>query len=528
MSSTIEHGAGLYSWFQDTARRYPDLIALEADSVQLTYAELDDAAARVAARIARAVDGEPAAVGLCAARTVAAYAGYLAALRLGVQVVPLNPATPALRNGVICRAAGVDVVVVDDAAADAGAALLSQTPATAVRLAGARWWEEDAPTGSIPEPRPSRPGDVAYILFTSGSTGRPKGVPIRHRQLADYVPYCADRYAVGPNSRLSQTFDLTFDPSVFDMWVTWYGGGTLVVPRTDELLTPVRFVTEHRISHWFSVPSVISLARRLRGLSPGSMPDLRWSLFAGEQLSLDQAREWALAAPGSVIENLYGPTELTITCLGYRLPEDTAHWPCTVNGTVPIGRPNPYLEAMLLTTDGDDDDDEGELCVRGSQRFEGYLDAEDNRDRFVREHETTSPIAPPADTDWYRTGDRVRWEDGELVHLGRTDQQVKLRGQRVELGEIEHVLRQHPAVHDAVVLASTSDTGDPVLHAMYTGEPVPEPDLAGHCARQLPGYMVPRRLTYLPEFPLNANGKTDRSQLREQHAAGPSRPVLAM
>jgi amino acid adenylation domain-containing protein len=521
VSSTVEQRAGLDSWFRGTARRHPDLVALEVDGAELTYAELHEAAAGVSARIVRAVDGEPAAVGLCASRTVGAYAGYLAAVRLGVPVVPLSPTAPAARNGVICRAAGVDVVVVDDGAAEAGAALLPETAATAVRLAGERWWEEDAPAGGVPEPRRGRPADIAYILFTSGSTGRPKGVPIRYRQLADYVPYCADRYAVGPESRLSQTFDLTFDPSVFDLWVTWYGGGTLVVPRADELLTPARFVSEHRVSHWFSVPSLISLARRLRGLAPGSMPDLRWSLFAGEQLSLEQAREWALAAPASVIENLYGPTELTITCLGYRLPEDVAQWPSTHNGTVPIGRPNPHLEAMLLTTDGDDEG-EGELCVRGSQRFEGYLDPEDNRDRFVREHEATSPIAPPAEPDWYRTGDRVRWQDGELVHVGRTDQQVKIRGQRVELGEIEYVLRQHPAVHDAVVLVSTDDKSGPILHAVYTGEPVPQPDLAGHCAQRLPGYMVPRGWTHLAELPLNANGKTDRSQLRELYAARPA------
>src|SRR5439155_26175421 len=132
----------------------------------------------------------------------------------------------------------------------------------------------------LPEPAlPDYAGnldDVAYLLFTSGSTGTPKGVPIRHRNVAGYVAHGVERYAVGPGCRLSQTFDLTFDPSVFDLFVSWGSGATLVVPAEAEVLTPARFVTGRRITHWYSVPSVVSLARRLRGLRPGAMPDLRW------------------------------------------------------------------------------------------------------------------------------------------------------------------------------------------------------------------------------------------------------------
>lgn len=513
---------GLYSWFRRSAASHPDLTALEVGGTRLSYAALDRLVIRLAARIRHAGSAEPRMLGLCASRTVAAYAGYLAALRAGAAVVPLNPAAPATRNAAICQAAGVDVLLADDSGAGDAAALLAGTSATVLRLAGARWWEDDQPAG--PEWEPEReepdPAELAYVLFTSGSTGRPKGVPIQHRQLLDYVPYCAQRYAVGPGSRLSQTFDLTFDPSVFDMCLAWYGGATLVVPQPEELLTPARFVQDNQLTHWFSVPSVISLAARLRGLPPGSMPQLRWSLFAGEQLTLDQARRWAAAAPDSVLENVYGPTELTITCLGYRLPADPGRWPSTSNGTVPIGRPYPHLEAMLLTEDGAAGGEgtvrEGELCVRGSQRFQGYLDREDNRDRFVRAggQQAASATDPPAEPDWYRTGDLVGWQDGELVHLGRADDQVKISGHRIELGEIESALRQHPAVHEAVVVTTEGGSAGPVLHALYTGQPVTWRALVSHAQQRLPLYMVPAQGHQLTEFPLNTNGKIDRVRLR--------------
>jgi amino acid adenylation domain-containing protein len=379
-----------------------------------------------------------------------------------------------------------------------------------LRSAGRRPWYDALPPRSQHAAAADRDA-VAYTLFTSGSTGTPKGVPIRHRNLARYLAYAIDRYEVGPGSRLSQTFELTFDPSVFDMFVAWCSGATLVVARPDDLMTPVRFVNDNEITHWFCVPSVASLAMRLRALRPGCMPDLRWSLFCGEQLTLGQARAWAQAAPASVLENLYGPTELTVTCTGYRLPRDREQWPRTSNDTVPIGAVYAHLDGVLLDGDGLEAV-EGELCVRGPQRFDGYLDAAQDEGRFVR-HEgqrTSAPAGPPAPDDWYRTGDRVRLEDGALVHLGRLDDQVKLHGYRVELGEIEAVLRAHGAVHDVVVLALGKG---PQLHAVYTGDGVDERELAELVRGRLPAYMSPRRYVRVDRLPLNANGKIDRRAL---------------
>ncbi|MFI6499683.1 AMP-binding protein [Nonomuraea typhae] len=450
----------LYQWFADSAARHGDAVALEAAGDRLTYAELDELAGRIAA----AVRDPGPRIGLRADRTVLAYASYLAIQRLGRTVVPLNPAAPRARNETIAASAGLGEVLAAPAPADGTAR------------------------------GPQDPGGLAYILFTSGSTGVPKGVPLRHSSVDAYLSYVIPRYELGPGCRVSQTFDLTFDLSVFDMFATWGSGATLVVPLKYDLLKPVSFVTRHELTHWFSVPSVVSVAARTRRLPADSMPSLRWSLFCGEPLTLQQADAWRAAAPVSVLENLYGPTELTISCTQYRLPARRADWPETANGTVPIGLPYPHVEHTIA---------DGELCLKGVQRFPGYLDPADDEGRFAGE--------------WYRTGDRVAWENGLMVHHGRLDQQVKISGHRVELGEIEAALRGQPGVSEAVVLALPGADGELVLEAACTGTDLEPVVLLKGVGETLPRYMVPRAVTVLSELPLNGNGKVDRRALRDMH-----------
>ncbi|WDV33068.1 AMP-binding protein [Streptomyces sp. AD16] len=157
-----------------------------------------------------------------------------------------------------------------------------------------------------------------------------------------------DRYELGHDCRMAQAADLTFDASVFEILAAWTAGATLVAAAGRSWRAPVRFLAEHGITHLDTVPSVIGIARRMRTLTPGALPDLRWSMFSGEQLTYDAASAWRAAAPGSVVENNYGPTELAGVCVSYRLPDDPALWPETGNGTVPIGTVYPHLEAIVL------------------------------------------------------------------------------------------------------------------------------------------------------------------------------------
>jgi amino acid adenylation domain-containing protein len=495
---------------EQTVIVHPNRQACELADRSLTYRQLWASAGRLAAHL-QAV-AKPHRVGVCATGTVAAYIGYLAALRVGATVVPLHPAFPRDRLLTIVDAANVDIVVGDPA-------ILAQL-GTAFREAEVPVVEDfDYLTDSEDAVvrRPQSFADFAYILFTSGSTGRPKGVPILHENLVTYLDHVIPRYSVGPGSRLSQTFDLTFDPSVFDIFAAWCTGATLVVPRPGEILMPAKYVTERRISHWFSVPSVISKAMRLGTLPPNSMPGLEYGTFIGEQLTLEQAAAWAAAAPNAVLENVYGPTELTVACTEYRLPTDIKTWPQSANGTIPIGAAYPGIE-LLIVDDLGRPAEEGELCARGAQRFPGYLAPEDNPGRFLsfdgdRPARVIADAVTPDPSLWYRTGDRVRRESGVLFHLGRLDQQVKHRGYRIELGEIEGRFREHPAVRDAVALTAVDKFRHPVLVAFYTGRKISEAELKEHLGRTLPTYMMPDDYRHRDSMPTNINGKIDRLAL---------------
>ncbi|QHC24012.1 AMP-binding protein [Streptomyces sp. GS7] len=499
----------LYDWFAASAARHGTQPALEVGEIALTYHELAAAVDALAARLHRhlGTGAPPRRVGLLAARTAVAYAGYLAIQRLGATAVPLGPAFPPERNAAIAAAAGLDAVLADS------------TPAPTARLGAPTLTLTDTELLALaPQPLPAvdpvRPHGLAYILFTSGSTGVPKGVPIQHRNIRAYLAHVVPRHAAGPGDRFSQTFELTFDPSVHDMFTAWGSGATLVVPSRGELLSPVRFINRRAITHWNSVPSAISLAHRLRALRPAALPTLRSSMFCGEPLTLPQADAWRQAAPHSTVENAYGPTELTVTCVTYRLPADRTAWPEPANGTVPIGAPHPDLEVLVH---------QGELCVRGTQRFPGYLDPTDDAGRFLAPDTSPyDPATPLTDAHWYRTGDRVGPAAGgppgepPLVHLGRDDQQVQVHGYRVELGEVAAALRALPGVLDAAVLPRATPAGTELTAAYTTGvAPAAEDDLRTALRARLPAYMVPATLTALDALPLNANGKLDRAALAD-------------
>ena len=506
MSDTLD------AWFRRSAAAHPNDCAIEVDGNQVSYHGLDLLVRQAAEQILTARQGvPPRRVGLLANRDLSTYIGYLAALRLGSTVVPLNPLFPDERNGAIVRAAGPEVVLTGAgqqvAFSDQPTLRVADTVLPEPALYGGPCGAADA-------------GDIAYILFTSGSTGRPKGVPISHRAVDAYLRHVIPRYELGPGCRLSHTFDLTFDPSVFDLFAAWGSGATLVVPSRQELLSPARFVNGRRITHWCSVPSIVSFAARLRGLGPAVMPDLRWSMFVGEALTETAAQAWQRAAPTSVIENIYGPTELTISCTEFRLPQDPANWPRTSNGTVPIGALYPSLECVLVGEDGRADPLEGELCVRGPQRFDGYHDPADDIGRFYTEDNGRftaydGSVALTA-LHWYRTGDLVSTTPDGLLHRGRLDTQLKLRGYRVELSEIEQCLRNLPGVMDAVVVPLTGSDGEVELRAMYTGLAQEEDAARDALSAVLPTYMVPRSLVLAAELPLNANGKIDRRAVAAQ------------
>jgi amino acid adenylation domain-containing protein len=499
----------MFEVFADAVSRFGNHTALEIDTARWTYQELDALTLRVANSLARTA--RPGGrVGIMASRDVASYASYLGVLRSGRTVVPLNPAYPEQRLQRIADLADLDVIV-GSAAVAAGGELFGRKVLSfeTTGMVSTEAQRNVAGEGY-------RSADVAYVLFTSGSTGLPKGVPVTHKNVRSFIDYNSQRYGITPGCRLSQTFELSFDLSVFDMFMSWACGATLVVPQKEDLYDPVEFVNRAAVTHWFSVPSMISYAAETDILLPGSMPDLRVSLFCGEPLTAEMCTRWQSAAPASIVGNLYGPTELTIACSGYHLKAGEGPG-STSNDTVPIGAVFPHLEHVLVD-DMRISETQGELCVRGPQRFPGYLAAADNDGRFLsRPGSTVQLLRPEAsevpDDAWYRTGDIVRREGGTLVHVGRIDEQVKIRGHRVELGEVAWALRQQREIEGcAIVRIDDAESADGML-AAYTGTYVPEQELVLKLRQALPAYMIPSWFLHLPAFPLNVNGKVDRAQI---------------
>ncbi|TXC93955.1 AMP-binding protein [Streptomyces sp. ISID311] len=499
-----------------------DAVRVGADSI--SYEQAHELALVWAGALLRAVRKPPGTVAVLAAKGIRAYVGILAALYAGATVVPLQPGFPPARTRRMMQAAGVSAVITDEAGwaqlpellapgpdgeqpFDLGGpdevlpVLAPGCPAGTYPGVGRIVAE---PAGALSEPRPVRPADAAYVLFTSGSTGRPKGVPISHGSAAHYFRLQDERYDFTPQDVFSQTFDLNFDCAMFDLFCAWGAGATaLWVPPGAYRELPA-FVAENRMTVWFATPSAIPLVRRLGGLAPGALPGLRWSFFAGEALTCQDAADWQAAAPHSTLENLYGPTELTITIAAHRWQPGRSAG-IAVNGVVPIGRVNDGHDHLLLGEDGQLTSCEGELCVTGSQLTSGYLDPDDNAGRFLEYGERT----------WYRTGDRVRriGADGELAYLGRLDSQVQIAGWRVELAEIDHALRGCEGVTDAVTVDVTTASGTE-LSVFYTGSVVPLSVFARQLQAVLPQGMTPRHFWRLDAFPLNSNRKTDRGVLR--------------
>jgi amino acid adenylation domain-containing protein len=481
----------------------PATPAVKVGTESMSYAQAHDRALLWAGALTR-TQTRPNAVGVLAAKGVTAYAGILAALYAGAAVVPLRPDFPVARTRQMLDAAGVSALVVDDQGAAVLAELLAGRPGVAVLAPGGNPLATISPDAghALARPRPVAAEDPAYFLFTSGSTGRPKGVVITHGNADHYFRLADVRYGFTPGDVFSQAFDLNFDCSLFDIFCAWGAGARLVAVPPQAYRDLPSFLAEHQVTVWFSTPGVIGLVSRAGGLNAAALPGLRWSLFAGEALQCRDAAQWQRAAPGAALENLYGPTELTITVTAHRWSDERSPWRA-INGVVPIGALQPGHAQLLLDERGHPVADEGELCITGPQLSRGYLDPADGAGRFI-------------DRDgrrWYRTGDRVRRiGGGELAYLGRLDSQVQVQGWRVELAEVEHALRDCSTVHDAVAVGVPAN-GRTELFVFYTGQPVPAIDLVRQLRQILPEGVVPRHYQNLGSFPLNSNRKIDRAGL---------------
>ena len=526
MSETDRKERFVWTAFLRSSEKFPDRPAVEVAGCELSYKQLGQRARRLAATIqANARPGEVPLTAVFAHRSQTAYAAVLGALMAGHGYVPLNRTFPIDRTRLMLEKSMCRTLVVDKESESQLSELLRGLATPMVILCADR---VDATETSARLPahrvvganefvdanrwRPPKVSQnaIAYLLFTSGSTGQPKGVMVSHANVLHYADYVTKRYGFTSNDRVSQTFDLTFDLSAHDMFVAWQSGACVCCPSQKQLIKPGAFLNDSRLTVWFSVPSTAVFMRRLGELKPGLYPHLRLSLFCGEALPVDVVRDWSLAVPNSIIENIYGPTELTIGCTAYRWNNQTSLDECE-HGIVPIGEPFEDMEAMIVDEELREvpAGGEGELIMTGPQLSHGYwCDEEKTRCVFVS-------VAGRNGT-YYRTGDRVRRSapDRPLVYLGRLDNQIKVLGHRVELGEVEAVVRSISGVDAVVALGWPGGGNADRIELFLEADRFDTQPLMNQLKTKLPSYMVPRQIRILPRFPLNPNGKYDRGALQ--------------
>jgi amino acid adenylation domain-containing protein len=466
-----------------------------------TYGEFVGAVGAVQALLDREAASE-ANIGIQAHDDLHTYAAVFACWFSGKTIVPLGTTHPPERNARIAERAGLQVVL--SSRNDEGSRLMCER-------AGARRFL----TGDFAHPPcPLRRGEasggaVLYILFTSGSTGIPKGVPITHRALEGFLD-AFDRlgFDLGPDDRVLQMFDLTFDLSLMSYVVPLTLGACVytVPPDSIKYTYASRLLDEQRLTCALMVPSI--LARLRPFFAELSLPDLRVSMFCGEALNDDLATGWSACAPNARVLNVYGPTEATIFCTTYECARGVPHK--GANGIVSIGRPMAGVGVRII----DDAKQQaaqgakGELCLSGRQLSRGYWrDPERTEAAFFDDGGET----------WYRTGDLcVADAEGDLLYYGRVDHQVKVQGYRVELSEIEHHVREISGVKNVAAVARKSAEGEVAIHLFLEDYAGDIQALLAALKTRVPPYMVPAKTRSLASLPLNANGKIDRRAL--EHA----------
>jgi amino acid adenylation domain-containing protein len=493
-------GGCVHQLFEEQAARTPNAVAVVQDGTELTYAQVNEQANRLAHRLIAMGVRPDDRVALCVDRRPHMVVGLLAVLKAGGAYVPLDPMYPADRLAYMV-ADSTPVAILGELA------LSDTVPTNELPIL---WLDQKATYAEMPATDPRVPtltsSNLAYVIYTSGSTGQPKGVMVEHRHASHYLQWAVDFYA--PDDAIVSS-SLSFDATITSLFTPLLRGGSI------RLLSQRREVEELETSIASAtglikiVPAHLDMLGK-HALEHALSTQVGTLVVGGEALSPATANMWRHIQPGVRLVNEYGPTETVVGCSVYTVDHDIP-----IDAHVPIGRPIANARMYILDNHGQPvpRGAVGELYIGGAGVARGYL----NRPELTAERFVADPFSGDPAARMYRTGDLARHlADGNIEFLGRDDRQVKIRGFRIEPGEIEARLGEHESVRDVVVIVREDVPGDRRLVAYVTAQsdmPIDVADLRAHLAQKLPDYMLPTAFVHLDVLPLSLNGKLDRSAL---------------
>ena len=513
----------LFQSVDQAAERYPEAEAIRFSGQCLTYAELS----RLSSNLARMLIDQGLSrgdrVGIYMNKGLESAIAIYGIMKAGGAYVPLDPLAPVSRIGYVIKDCGIRHLISKPAKLESLRQLLSEgCPLKHVigvdnqndlAVNCVSWNEVRQYDGRLSELKLTEQ-DLAYILYTSGSTGVPKGIMHTHRSGLSFAEWGAQTYGLVHGDRLSNHAPLHFDLSTFDFFAGAIAGATtIIVPEAFSKFPAnmAKFIEQEKISVWYSVPFALIQLMQHGGILSRDYGALRWILFAGEVFPTKHLCQLMAMLPGVRFSNLYGPTETNV-CTYYHVttsPENT-------DETIPIGRPCRNVEDLVVDMDDRpvQPGEVGELLIRGGVVMKGYWgQPEKNRSAFYRR-----PAFDQFEELFYRTGDLVQLDnEGNYRYFGRKDRQIKTRGYRVELDEVEVALLAYPGVEEAAVYTVPDGEASNLIEAAIIPKKeqnFTESELMEHMAKRLPAYAIPVRVDVLQDFPRTSTGKIDRRTLQ--------------
>ena len=508
---------------KESAVKYPEKTAIKIKDELLTYQELLEKSSQVANTLKKQ-GADQEAIGIVGQRHMASYVGILGALLAGCYYVPINPKFSKEKIISIINDSNIKFLVGDidnfykikESLDDKTCNIILQKIIPFELAPESSGWLDrkyiNSKNFKIDISNISK-SELAYVMYTSGSTGAPKGVQVTNGNVLAYVSAVSSLWRPPKYFKMSQFHDLSFDPSVSDIFYTWLNGGALCVVSEQDMMLPSRFIIEEKIDIWSSVPSIGNFMMKMGVLNKNIFPDLKIIRFAGEPLHINIANAWRMAAPQSSVENHYGPTEATIDVSSF-LYEGKNNSTNYNNDIVPIGKPMSGMKIAIIDNKLNQVKvgDTGELVYKGPQITKGYLNDESK----------TNSVFVQFDWDksgdiWYKSGDLgFLNESGELECTGRIDNQIKLGGRRIEIGEVEAVLKNNKLLQDVVVVPIKNENELITGIAAFTMNKINKQEeilIRQESVQYLEKIFFPKKIITIAEFPRSPSGKIDRKVL---------------